>query len=69
MTLSYWREYRTLFHVAISYEIHESTASRIIHKIENILIKSDKFHLSKKLPHGEGIDCNVVIVNATEMTI
>ncbi|MEQ1231050.1 transposase family protein, partial [Acinetobacter junii] len=36
MTLSYWREYRTLFHVAMSYGIHESTASRIIHKIENI---------------------------------
>ena len=35
MTLSYWREYRTLFHVAMSYGIHESTASRIIHKIEN----------------------------------
>ena len=76
MTLSYWREYRTLFHVAMSYGIHESTASRIIHKIENILIKSDKFHLPKKLPHGAwcmvhgaGIDWNVVIVDATEMTI
>ena len=69
MTLSYWREYRTLFHVAMNYGIHESTASRIIHKIENILIKSDKFHLPKKLPHGAGIDWNVVIVDATEMTI
>ena len=69
LCLSYWREYRTLFHVAMSYGIHESTASRIIHKIENILIKSDKFHLPKKLPHGAGIDWNVVIVDATEMTI
>ncbi|WP_151769524.1 hypothetical protein, partial [Acinetobacter junii] len=42
---------------------------RSIHKIENILIKSDKFHLPKKLPHGAGIDWNVVIVDATEMTI
>ncbi len=32
-------------------------------------VKSDKFHLPKKLPHGAGIDWNVVIVDATEMTI
>ncbi|WP_324627320.1 transposase family protein [Acinetobacter sp. MD2(2019)] len=39
MALSYWREYRTLFHTAISYGVHESSASRIFTKIENILIK------------------------------
>ena len=69
MTLSYWREYRTLFHVAMTYGIHESSALRIIQKIENVLIKSDKFHLPKKLPQGEGIDWGVVVVDATEMTI
>ena len=69
MTLSYWREYRTLFHTAMTYGIHESSASRIIHKIENILIKSELFHLPKKLPRGEGVDWEVVVVDATEMTI
>ncbi len=69
MTLSYWREYRTLFHTAMSYGIHESSASRIITKIENILIKSKKFHLPKKLPQGQGVDWEVVVVDATEMTI
>jgi len=69
MTLSYWREYRTLFHTAMSYGIHESSASRSITKIENILIKSKKFHLPKKLPQGQGIDWEVVVVDATEMTI
>ena len=69
LTLSYWREYRTLFHVAMTYGIHESNASRIIQKIENILIKSELFHLPKKLPRGEGIDWEVVVVDATEMTI
>lgn len=67
--LSYWREYRTLFHVAMTYGIHESSASRIIQKIENLLIKSDKFHLPKKLPHGEGVDWEVIVIDATEMTI
>ncbi|ERS01136.1 hypothetical protein Q674_14215 [Acinetobacter sp. COS3] len=69
MTLSYWREYRTLFHVSMSYGIHESNASRIIQKIENILIKSNKSHLPKKLPQGEGLDWEVVVVDATEITI
>lgn len=69
MTLSYWREYRTLFHTAMSYGIHESSASRIITRIENTLIKSKKFHLSKKLPQGQGVDWEVVVVDATEMTI
>ena len=67
MTLSYWCEYRTLFHVAMSYGLHEFSASRIIRKIDNILIKSDKFHLPKKLPHGEGLDWDVVIVDTTEI--
>ena len=48
---------------------HESNASRIIQKIENILIKSDKFHLPKKLPQGEGLDWEVVVVDATEITV
>ena len=69
MTLSYWREYHTLFHVAMTYSIHESIASRIIQKIENLLIKSDKFHLPKKLPKGEGVDWEVIVIDATEMTI
>ena len=69
MTLSYWREDRTLFHTATTYGIHESSAPRIITKIENILITSKKFHLPKKLPQGQGIDWKVVIVDATEMTI
>jgi len=56
MTLSYWREYRTLFHVAMTYGIHKSSASRVTHKIENVLVKSDKFNLLKKLPQGEGVD-------------
>ena len=69
LTLNYWREYRTLFHLGMSYGIHEASASRIINKIENILIKSELFHLPKKLPRGEGSDWEVVVVDATEMTV
>ena len=69
LCLSYWREYRTLFHVATSYGVSEPTASRIVHHVEDCLIKSNLFNLPKNLPEGEGIDWNVVIVDATEIPI
>lgn len=69
LCLSYWREYRTLFHVATSYGVSEPTASRIVRHVEDFLINSNLFNLPKNLPEGEGIDWNVVIVDATEIPI
>lgn len=69
LCLSYWREYRTLFHVATSYGVSEPTASRVVRHVEDCLIKSNLFNLPKHLPNGEGIDWNVVIVDATEIPI
>ncbi|MEZ7921773.1 MAG: transposase family protein [Acinetobacter towneri] len=69
LCLSYWREYRTLFHVATSYGVSEPTASRIVRHVEDCLIQSNLFNLPKNLPAGEGIDWNVVIVDATEIPI
>ena len=69
LCLSYWREYRTLFHVATSYEVSEPTASRIVRHVEDCLIQSNLFNLPKKLPEGESLDWNVVIVDATEIPI
>ncbi|WP_407503151.1 transposase family protein [Acinetobacter baumannii] len=69
LCLSYWREYRTLFHVATSYGVSEPTASRIVRHVEDCLINSNLFNLLKHLPEGEGIDWNVVIVDATEIPI
>lgn len=69
LCLSYWREYRTLFHVATSYGVSEPTASRIVRHVEDCLIQSNLFNLPKDLPEGEGIDWNVVIIDATEITI
>lgn len=41
LCLSYWCEYRTLFHVAISYAVSEHTASRSVSHVEDCLIKSN----------------------------
>ncbi len=47
MTLEYWREYRTYFHIGQSWGVNESTAYRIIRKIEDILMTA----LIKKCNH------------------
>ena len=69
LCLSYWREYRTLFHVAASYGVSEPTASLIVRQVEDTLVRSGFFNLPKEIPEGEGIDWNVVIVDATEIPI
>lgn len=43
MTLQYLREYRTYYHISKDWKISESSVCRIVHKIENILIKSRIF--------------------------
>jgi hypothetical protein len=48
LTLSFWREYRTLFHLGRDWNLHESTVSRLVRRIEDILIKSGKFSLPGK---------------------
>lgn len=69
MCLGYWREYRTLFHLAVTYGVSEPSASRMIRNVEDRLIHSGRFALPKKLPQGEGTDWEVVLVDATEVEI
>lgn len=70
MTLEYWREYRTYFHIGTSWGINEATAYRIIKKIENILIKSGLFNLpGKKAVRDSNIDIEVVVVDVAEHQI
>ena len=35
ITLEYWREYRTYFHIAQSWGVHESTICRTVHRVED----------------------------------
>ncbi len=37
MTLEYWREYRTFFHLAVSWQTSEATVCRTITRVENEL--------------------------------
>lgn len=70
LTLMYWREYRTLFHIGQEYGVHESTVSRIVRRVENALLKSKKFHLpGKKALQDTNSALEVVLVDATEQPV
>jgi hypothetical protein len=70
MTLMYWREYRTEFHIAQSYGISEATVCRTIQKVENLLVRSGKFRLpGKKALQASDTVFEVVLVDVSEQAI
>lgn len=70
ITLEYWREYRTYFHIGQSWGVHESTVCRIVHRVEDILIKSRKFSLpGKKKLLSSSTKLQVAIVDVGESPI
>lgn len=70
LTLMYYREYRTMFHIAIEYGISEASVSRTIDKIESIINKIKQFQLpGKDRLNGTNHSFEVVIVDATESPI
>ena len=70
MTLMYWREYRTEFHIAQSYGISEATVCRTIQKVENALVRSGKFRLpGKKALQASDTIFEVVLVDVSEQPV
>lgn len=70
MTLMYWREYRTEFHIGIDYGVSEATVCRTIMKIEHVLLASEQFTLpSKRTLLEECSSEELVIMDATEQAI
>jgi folate-dependent tRNA-U54 methylase TrmFO/GidA len=70
MTLMYWREYRTEFHIGLSYGISEAAVCRTIRKVEDALVRSGKFVLpGKKTLEPSNTIFEVVLVDASEQAI
>jgi hypothetical protein len=68
LMLEYYREYRTFKHLAVDYEVSESTAHYVVTKIEKILIVHPEFHL-ETLKHIEPKDAQefeITVVDVTE---
>jgi len=70
LMLSYYREYRTLEHIGFDYGVSESTASRVVREVEEVLIKSGKFSLpGKKALHHDGTPLEFVVIDTTEVAV
>ncbi|WP_425288967.1 helix-turn-helix domain-containing protein [Spiroplasma endosymbiont of Clivina fossor] len=71
MTLEYWREYRTYFHIAKSYDISESSCYRNIKWIEDTLIKHPNFQqlTGQKSLLKDYFKDKIVIIDVTESQI
>jgi hypothetical protein len=70
IALEYWREYRAYFHIAQSWGVHESTVCRIVHRVEDQLIKSRKFSLpGKKALSSAEREWSAIIVDVEESPI
>jgi hypothetical protein len=70
MALQYWREYRTYFHLGLSWGLAESVVCRTVHKIENLLIKHNAFHVpGKKKLCASATEFEVIVVDVAESPI
>ena len=69
-TLEYLREYRTYDHIAVSYDVAESSICRGMRWVEDTLIKDGTFSLPgrKALPKND-VEYDVILVDATEPQI
>jgi hypothetical protein len=68
MTLEYYREYRTYKHIGVDYRLSESSVHYAVKKIEEVLIKDERFHLpslKKTQPINED-DIDVIVIDVTE---
>lgn len=70
LTLMYYREYRTQFHIGAAYGISESAVCRTIQRIENILSKVKELQLpGKNVLSGRKQEFSVIVIDATEMPV
>ena len=70
LALMYWREYRSLAHIAMAYRVSEPTVSRTIRRVEDTLLRSGKFSLpGKKAVQRSDTIWQFVAVDSTETPI
>jgi hypothetical protein len=70
LTLEYWREYRTFFHLATSWGLHESNVCRVIRRVEDILTRSRAFKLpGKKQLQRADHEIEFVVVDVAETPV
>lgn len=69
LTLSYYREYRTQFHLAQDYQILESSVCKTIKWVEETLVKHPSLSLPSKKELWQNPDIEIILIDATEVAI
>ncbi len=70
VALEYWREYRSQFHIGVSWGLHETTVGRIVKKVEDLLIECGKFRLpSQRQLYQPGWEWKVMVVDVGKVEI
>lgn len=73
IALEYWREYRSMRHMALDYEIPKSTICDCITWVEDVLSQSDEFKLKdlqeRFKPDNEEQPIEVVLIDVEEQPI
>ena len=71
MTLEYWREYRTFFHLAVSWQTSEATVCRTISRVENELAACgySKLPGHKSVSSESEVTPAVIVVDVSESPI
>lgn len=70
MLLMYLREYRTLYHIGLTYGLSESTVCETIRSIEDIIIKDNRYHLpGKKSLLDTDSPIEVILVDVSESPV
>ncbi|MBA3573029.1 MAG: transposase family protein, partial [Pyrinomonadaceae bacterium] len=69
LSLSFWREYRSHFHLAEDWGVDESTIRRTIERVEDALIRSGQFSLPGRKTLREDATLEVVVADIAESPI
>lgn len=70
ITMTYYREYRTQFHIATEFGTTESNVCKIIRQVEEVLVRHPQFSLpGKKALLQPSEETEVVMVDATEIMV
>lgn len=70
MVLMYYREYRTQYHIGITYGLSESRVCEMIKEIESIIVRDARYHLpgKKKLLQSANT-FEVVLIDVSESPV
>ncbi len=69
LSLSFWREYRTHFHLSEDWGVDESTVRRTLERVEDALISSGEFSLPGRKALRDEHTLEVVVVDIAESPV